>query len=554
MIINDHLTTGDVMEFDYIVIGAGSAGCVVAARLSESGQYQVALLEAGGSNDNFWIRTPLGYGKLFEEPEFRKYNWSYESEPETGLGGRKIYQPRGKVLGGTGSLNGMDYVRGQKQDFDHWRELGNVGWGYGDVLPFFIKCENNERGASAFHGADGPLRISNLPKHELAEAFIQSAEQLGYARNDDFNGAQQEGFGYHQANIYAGRRFSTADAYLAPARNRANLTILTEAAVNRVVIKDRKAVGVEFRRGNNVEKITARREVILCGGSFNSPQLLQLSGIGPANLLRGFGIPVEADLSGVGENLQDHFNIALTYRSNRPITVNDAVINPIRRYAMALNYLLFRRGFMATNGNFGTGFIRTDPSLAAPDAKIRLRLWSRSSGNTRQLMGIHPFSGFGASLALIHPDNRGSVRIRSADAGTAPEIRFNYFQSDRDRQTMLRTIGITRKIMSVPAMAENIVEEMIPGPHCASDGELIEFCRSSGNSGVHPSGTCRMGIDDGAVVSPRLQVRGINGLRVIDASVMPTIVGAPTNAATIMIGEKGASMILEDALSGHGAG
>ena len=323
-------------ESDYVVVGAGSAGCVVAARLSESGAHRVALIEAGGEDDSFWIHAPLGYGMLYDKP---KYNWFYQSEPETELAGTKCYQPRGKVLGGTGSINGMVYVRGQREDFQYWRDLGNTGWAYDDVLPYFRKAEDNDGGANAYRGAGGPLGVSSLPQHELADAFVKAGEQAGYARNDDFNGATQEGFGYHQVTTRKGRRSSTAVAYLYPARKRPNLRVITNAIATRVVFRDGRATGVEFIKDGVAHTAQASREVILCGGAFNSPQLLQLSGVGPKDLLRQHDIPLVAHVPGVGANLQNHFTVDTRYRCTQPITLNDAVNNPLRRLAVGLQYL-----------------------------------------------------------------------------------------------------------------------------------------------------------------------------------------------------------------------
>lgn len=532
-------------EFDYIVVGAGTAGCVVAARLSESGSHRVALIEAGGEDKSFWIDTPIGFGRLWDDP---KFNWRYESEPEPELSGGKSYLPRGKVLGGTGTINAMIYVRGQREDFDNWRRWGNAGWGYDDVLPFFKKSEDNERGADDYHAVGGPMRVSDMARYELTDAFVAAGIEAGYPRNDDFNGPSQDGFGYNQATIRNGRRGSTSIDFLRPARRRGNLAVYTHALATRVQFKDGQASGVEFRRDGVLRHISARREVIVAGGSFNSPQLLQVSGVGPADLLQKHGIAVVADLPGVGANLQDHFQLSVSYRCSRPVTVNDYVNNPLRRMAMGAQYLLFRKGLMATNATMVGGCIRTDPSLPAPDAKLQLRLWGRSiTGRTRERMGLHPFSSFLVSVMLLHPDNRGTVRINSADSGVQPEIRFNYFQSARDRKASLVSLRAIRKIMAMPAIASYVAEEMSPGPKCESDADLLDFCRRNGTTNHHSVGTCKMGIDDQAVVDARLRVRGVARLRVVDASIMPAIVGGNPNATIVMIAEKGAAMILGDA-------
>ncbi len=532
-------------EFDYIVVGAGTAGCVVAARLSESGAHRVALIEAGGEDKSFWIDTPIGFGRLWDDP---KFNWRYESEPEAELSGGKSYLPRGKVLGGTGTINAMIYVRGQREDFNNWQRWGNTGWGYDDVLPYFKKSEDNTRGANDYHAVGGPMRVSDMARYELTDAFVAAGIEAGYPGNDDFNGPSQDGFGYNQATIRNGRRGSTSIDFLRPARRRGNLKVFTQALATRILFNGGQATGVEFRRDGVLQRLSARREVIVASGSFNSPQLLQVSGVGPADLLKKHGIAVVADLPGVGANLQDHFQLSVSYRCSRPVTVNDYVNNPLRRIAMGAQYLLFRKGLMATNATMVGGCIRTDPSLPAPDAKLQLRLWGRSiTGRSRERMGLHPFSSFLVSVMLLHPDNRGTVRIQSADSSVQPEIRFNYFESERDRKASLVSLRAIRKIMAMPAIAPYVAEEMSPGPKCENDAELLDFCRRNGTTNHHSVGTCKMGIDDQAVVDARLRVRGVGRLRVVDASIMPAIVGGNPNATIVMIAEKGAAMILEDA-------
>ncbi len=537
-------TTSGAEEFDYLVIGAGSAGCVVAARLSESGRHTVNLLEAGGEDDSFWIHAPLGFGKLYDNP---KYNWLYESEPEAALGNARQFLPRGKVLGGTSSINGMIYSRGLRRDFDFWRSLGNTGWSYDDVLPYFQKSEDNEMGSIGGRGVGGPMRVSNLPPHELADAFVKAGVQAGYSETDPADGGLEDGFGYNQMTVRDGRRCSTAVAYLHPARRRHNLKVTTHAQATRILFRDRRAVGVEYVRHGVRHQVMARREVILSSGAFNSPQLLQLSGLGPARILQLHGIPVVADLAGVGENLQDHFGFWGAYRCSLPITVNDAVNNPIRRLAMGARYVFFRTGLMARNPSYVAGFIRTDPSLPAPNVRLNLALWSRSmTARAKEKFGLRPFSSFSIYATLLHPESRGSVHIKSADPHQQPTIRFNFFLTENDQTVSVAAVRRMRQIVQMPAMSPYLAEELAPDARAVSDADLIDYVRQCGRTNHHPTSTCKMGTDDQSVVDPRLRVRGFEGLRVMDASIMPRVVAGNANASVIMIGEKGAAMVLED--------
>ena len=531
-------------DCDFIVVGAGSAGCIVAARLSESGAHQVVLLEAGGEDDSFWIHTPLGYGKLYADP---KYNWLYEAEGEAELGGHKSYQPRGKVLGGTGSINGMIYMRGHPEDFAFWTRQGISGWNYEDVLPYYRRSETNQHGASRYHGADGPVHITDAPRHELSDAFIAAAQQAGHTRNDDFNGATQDGFGYNQMTIRAGKRSSTAVAFIKPARGRKNLRVITHAQATRVLIENGEAVGVEYLQDGALVQVRARREVIVCGGAINSPQILELSGIGAGALLQRHGIEVKADLPGVGENLQDHFVVPMTYRCTRPITINDVVNNPLRRMAAGLQYLLLRTGPLAANASLCGGCVRTDPALPAPDVKINLQLWHRAShGRDKSKVGLSPYSAFGTNVVLLHPDNRGSVHIKSADPREHPRMHFNLFVSESDQRSAVAGLKILRQIMAMPAIAPYVASEDSPGPAQASDEALLAHCRKQGRSNHHAASSCKMGVDSMAVVDSRLRVHKVGRLRVADASIMPRIVSGNTHGPAMMIGEKAAAMILED--------
>lgn len=530
-----------VQTFDYIVIGAGSAGCVLANRLSASGRHSVLLLEAGPRDRNIWIHIPLGYAKLFTNP---KVNWLYKTEPEPELNDRQIIQPRGKVLGGSSSINGLLYIRGQAQDFDHWRQLGNAGWGFDDVLPYFRKAEDQERGADEMHGAGGPLAVSDVSEpHPLCEAFIDAAEQAGFPRTEDFNGPSQEGAGYFQLTARNGRRISTAAGYLRQARKRPNLTVATGALASRILFAGRRATGVEYRQGDGVHSAQANVEVIVAGGAFNSPQLLQLSGVGPAEHLRSLGIPVIADMPGVGADLQDHYQVRMQYRCTEPITMNDVVNSWHRRIGAGLRYILSRKGMLTIGAGYAGAFLRTRPELETPDVQIHFIIFSAETTGAN----LHPFPGFIASVCQLRPESRGFVRIKSSDPAMPPAIQPHYLSSRFDRDTTLDGMKLLRKIMGRPAMQHYIAEERAPGAACTSDADLLAYARATGTTVFHPTSTCRMGSDPAAVVDERLRVHGLSGLRVIDASVMPTLVSGNTNAPIVMIAEKGADMILEDA-------
>ena len=531
----------DFGTFDYVIVGGGSAGCVLANRLTEGGEHRVLLLEAGGPDRNPWIHIPLGYGKLFRNT---RVNWLYESEPEPELNNRRIIQPRGKVLGGSSSINGLVYIRGQKQDFDTWRQLGNVGWSWEDVLPYFRKAEDQQRGADEFHGSGGPLCVSDqCEPHELCDAFIAAAEQAGFPRNDDFNGAAQEGAGYFQTTSRRGRRCSAAVGYLRPARARANLRIVTHALASRVLFAGGEAIGVAFDRDGESWRALASGEVILAAGAIASPQLLQLSGVGPAALIRQFGIAPVKDIAGVGEHLQDHLQSRLVYRCTKPVTLNDDMASLPRSLGIGLRYALLRKGPLTVSAGYAGGFFRTDPRLATPDVQAHFINFSTTKMGDK----LHPFSGFTASICQLRPESRGSIRIKSADPAARPAIRLNYLATETDRRAFIDGIRILRKILAAPALKAYAVGEVDPGPKVQSDDELLDYCRRTGSTVYHPTSTCRMGSDPNAVVDERLRVRGIEGLRVVDASVMPDLMSGNTNAPTIMIAEKASDMILEDA-------
>lgn len=533
-----------MQEFDFVVVGAGSAGCVVASRLSESSIYSVALLEAGGEDDQFWVKAPLGFGKLYNSPVL---NWAYESEPEPGLGGARSYQPRGKLLGGTGSINGMVYMRGRREDYDYWRELGNIGWGFDDVLPYFKRSEDNIRGDGIFHGAAGPIAVVDGPRHELGTAFIEAAEACGFAHTPDHAGVSHEGFGVAQMTIRKGRRSSSSSAYLRPARKRSNLRVILNALATRLIIKDGVTTGVEYQAGSQRTIITARKEVIVCGGAFNTPQLLQVSGLGPARLLQDNGIPVIANLPGVGAEMEDHFGVNMVFRCTRPITITDQVRNPLRRMVMGIQYLALRQGSIATHGTYCTGYVRSHPARATPDGHISMVGWARAgNGRSKTGFGLVDYPAFSLTTSILQPESRGSVRIKSADVAVAPEIRFNFFHSQRDHETLLGVMRIARRIIAAEPMRGYVSDEVLPGAAFQSDVDLLEFCRAYGRSTHHAAGTCKMGVGSNAVVDQRLRVRDVRGLRIVDASIMPTMVCGNINAPVIMIAEKGATMILED--------
>jgi choline dehydrogenase len=528
-------------SFDYVVIGAGTAGCVLAHRLTASGRYRVLLLEAGGHDHNIWIHIPIGYAKLFTNG---KVNWLYNSEPEPELDNRRIFQPRGKVLGGSSSINGLLYIRGQPEDFDHWRQLGNVGWSFEDVLPYFRRAENQERGEDALHGVGGPLAISNVSEpHPLCEAFIEAAQHAGFPRNDDFNGPAQEGAGYFQLTTRNGRRCSTAVGYLRQARRRPNLAIVSNALASRILFSGRRATGVEYRHGDTTRIAHANGEVIVAGGAFNSPQLLQLSGIGPAALLRSLGIGVVADMPGVGADLQDHLQVRMQYRCTEPITMNDVINNWRQRVGAGLRYVFSRKGLLTIGAAYAGGFFRTSPEAATPDVEVHFIIFSADTSGA----ALHPFPGFIASVCQLRPESRGFVRIKSADPREPPAIQPRYLSRQHDCDTVVAGMKLLRQIMNQPAMRRYIAEERAPEPHCTSDADLLAFARKTGTTIFHPTSTCRMGLDPGAVVDDRLRVRGIERMRVVDGSIMPALISGNINAAIVMIGEKGADMILQDA-------
>ncbi|HEX6441367.1 MAG TPA: GMC family oxidoreductase N-terminal domain-containing protein [Stellaceae bacterium] len=539
----------DAGTFDYIVAGAGSAGCCVAARLSENGKYRVLLLEAGGEDRYWWIHVPVGYSRLFANP---KLNWMFESEPEPELNGRTMYQPRGKVLGGTSSINGMVYMRGNPADYDLWRQRGCAGWDWDSVLPYFRKAEDQERGADPAHGVGGPLRVTDQAiRWELGDAFVAAAVETGLPKNDDFNDGEQEGAGPFQSTTNRKRRWSTATAYLKPARGRANLEIRTNAHATRVVIEDgpngmKRASGVEFLCDGVAHVARARGEIVVSGGVYGSPQLLQLSGLGPGELLQQHGVPLVRDMPAVGADLQDHFYVRLTFRCTRPITLNDIANNPARKLLAGMQYVFFRKGPLTSNGICAGAFARSDPRLERPDLQFNCSVWSFAERNRIGAVP-HPFSGFTISAVHLRPDARGTVQIKSPHPLAAPSIRFNFLKTRYDIDALTAGIRLARKFTQQPALAPYVAEEIVPGAEIESDADFEAAIRRNGISNLHPVGTCHMGADEAAVCDPRLRVNGVKGLRVADAAIMPSVPAGNTNAPSIMIGEKAADMILEDA-------
>ncbi len=527
--------------FDYIIIGAGSAGCVLANRLSADPAVKVLLLEAGPKDKSTLIHMPAGVGALLSKRT--KFNWYYETEGQPHMAGRRMYWPRGKVLGGSSSMNGMIYIRGHARDYDMWRQLGMEGWGFADVLPYFRRSEANENGGDAFHGGEGPLRISNAKSnHPIFRTLIEAGREAGHATTRDFNGFQQEGVGPYQLTIHNGQRWSAARGYLTPVLSRPNLTVEVEALTTRIIIEGGRATGVEYVQGKKREAKTALagREVILSGGAVNSPQTLLLSGIGPADYLKKFGIDVKSDLPGVGQNLQDHLDVIIQYESTKPITLYSQVASPWNQIKTGIKYMMSHAGAGAQNGLESGGFLKSRPELEVPDLQLHF-VNALMTDHGRKKADRH---GFSLHVCQLRPASKGFIALKNTDPFMPPLIQPNYLAVESDREALRQGVKIARRIFAQPSFDFCRGPECAPGAHIQSDAEIDAWISRSAETIYHPVGTAKMGNDAMAVVDGQLRVRGIEGLRVVDASVMPTLVGGNTNAPTIMIAEKASDMIL----------
>ncbi|WP_119169193.1 GMC family oxidoreductase [Algihabitans albus] len=527
-------------EFDYVVVGAGSAGCVLANRLSADPDIKVLLLEAGGKDDWIWFKIPIGYLYCMGNP---RADWGFKTEPEPGLNGRALGYPRGKVLGGCSSINGMLYLRGQSADYDGWRQMGNTGWGWDDVLPYFLRSEDHFGGESPHHKAGGEWRVERQRlSWEILEAFAQAAELTGIPRSDDFNRGDNEGVGLFQVNQRRGLRWSTSTGFLKPVLNRPNLTVLTHAQAERLVFEGTRVTGVVFRHEGGAAWAEAAGEVILTSGAVGSPQLLELSGIGRPELLREQGIALRHALPGVGENLQDHLQIRTVFRVAGTRTMNQVANSLFGKAAMGLEYLIRRSGPLTMAPSQLGAFVRSDTSQATPNLEYHVQPLSLD----RFGEPLHRFPAFTASVCNLRPESRGSIHIRSADFREPPAIRPNYLATAADRRVAAESIRLTRRICAQPPLRAFAAEEIKPGPQIVSDADLARAAGDIATTIFHPVGTCKMGDDSLAVVDDRLSLHGLQGLRVVDASVMPTIVSGNTNSPTIMIAEKASDMIRED--------
>ena len=530
------------MEFDFVVVGAGSAGCVLANRLSANPKHRVALLEAGGRDSSPWIHIPVGYFKTMGNPNT---DWCYHTQPDPGLNGRSIAWPRGKVLGGSSSINGLLYVRGQAQDYDYWRQLGNQGWGWDDVLPLFKHAENWEGAEGEDRGTGGPLTVSkSRVSRDIVDAWVDAATQAGYPSNDDYNSGNQEGVSHFQMTMRNGRRCSSAAAYLKPIRNRKNLSIFTHTQTDKIVFDGKRAVAVDCRVKGVKSRITAKAEIILTAGAIGSPQLLMLSGVGAGGELAPHGLDVLNDLPGVGKNLQDHLQARPVFKCTAS-TINTEIRSIFQRLAIAAEYALTGSGPMAMAASLGTAFLKTNQSLETPDIQFHIQPFSADKPSD----GSHPFSAFTASVLQLRPESTGHLELLSADPDDHPAIHPGYLATTRDCDTIIAGIKVARTVCATEPVKSLITDEHSPGPSVGTNDEaILNWARNTATTIYHPTGTCKMGSDKMAVVNDRLQVYGVEGLRVADASIMPTITSGNTNAPTIMIGEKASEMVLKEAV------
>ena len=544
-------------EYDYIIVGAGSAGCVLANRLSASGEHRVLLVEAGEDDRWMWIRIPAGIAHILTG---ERAIWRFATEPDEKVGGRSIFWPRGRALGGSSAVNGMIWVRGDPLELDHWELLGNPGWGSSDILPYLKRMESFAQGDPRYRGHDGPMHITRyLDRDPLSQGFIQGAQQAGVPVVEDYNGPRFEGVSYLQYNTRRGFRRHTGDNYLRPAMSRPNLRVETGALTQRVLVEGRRAVGLIYRKGGQEITVRARREVLLCAGAVQSPQLLELSGIGNGEVLKRAGVEVVHHLPGVGENLRDHLHVRLGFQTNLNITLNTILRSPLLKAKMGARWLFLGRGLMSTSSATTMAIARSNPDLPRPDIKMQLHQLSMASSHyggragarsIAERMGLDPYPGFSIGCYVLRPESQGSVHIRSTEAFDPPEIRANYLAAEHDIRTIVAAMRMIRKIAAQPALAQHIVRETRPGPDAASDEALLDHARATGQTSYHPIGTCRMGQDERAVVDAKLRVHGIAGLRVCDAAIMPTMVASNTNAPSIMIGEKASDLVLADVRGG----